>query len=81
MPVTYYVALPFVETEDGVSPAEAQECQSHVSAVRRAEALSRTAPNVGAVAFRRTGDPNVGQFDDATVIKSFGIVPERLDEL
>ena len=28
MAVTYYVALPFIRTEDGVAPAEAQECQS-----------------------------------------------------
>jgi hypothetical protein len=81
MPVTYYVALPFVETEEGVSPGQAQECHTDISAIRRADVLSRTAPNVGAIAFKRVGDPNVGQFDDATIIRSFGLVPERLDEL
>lgn len=81
MSVTYYVALPFVETDDGIAPAQAQECQSEGAALRRAEALSRTAPNVGAIAFRRAGDPNLGQFEDATIIRRFGIVPERLDEL
>jgi len=37
MAVTYYVALPFIQTEDGVVPGEAQECQSEGTAIRRAE--------------------------------------------
>jgi len=81
MPVTYFVALPFVGTEEGVAPAQAHECQSYGAAVRQAEVLSRTAPNVGAIAFSRTGDPDVGQFNDAKIIRTFGMVPERLDEL
>jgi hypothetical protein len=28
MAVTYYVALPFIRTEDGTAPDETQECQS-----------------------------------------------------
>ena len=28
MSVTYYVALPFVRTEDGIAPGEAKECLS-----------------------------------------------------
>src|SRR5262249_28066647 len=81
MPVTYFVALPFVGTEEGVAPAQAHECQSYGAALRQAEALSRTPPNVGAIAFSRTGDPDVGQFNDAKIIRTFGMVPERLDEL
>ena len=30
------------------------------------------AGNVGAIAFSRTGDPDVGQFEDAVVLKTFG---------
>ena len=41
MSVTYYVALPFVRTEDGIAPGEAKECPNEPSAVRRAEAMSR----------------------------------------
>jgi hypothetical protein len=29
----------------------------------------------GAVAFKRAGDPNVGEFSDAIVLKKFGDVP------
>ncbi len=81
MSVTYYVALPFVPTEDGIAAGQAQECNSEFSAIRQAESLSRKPPNVGALAFKRTGDPSLGSFADATVLKTFGDVPENLDEL
>jgi hypothetical protein len=81
MSVTYYVALPFVPTEDGIAAGLAQECTNEFSAIRQAESMSRKPPNVGALAFKRTGDPSIGSFADATVLKSFGDVPENLDEL
>ncbi len=81
MSVTYFVALPFTETEDGMLAAgQAQEMPSEGSAIRRAEALARKPEHVGALAFKRTGDPGQGQFGDATVLKTFGIVPDRLEE-
>jgi hypothetical protein len=67
---TYYVALPFIRTEDGAAPGEAQECQSEAAAIRRAEGMSRDPANAGAVAY-----PNVGEFSDAVVLKKFGDVP------
>ena len=79
--VTYYVALPFAFADDGVAPGEAAECQSALTAIRRAEALSRVAENVGAVAFSRTGDPAIGEFSDAVVLKAFGDVPGDLSAL
>jgi len=81
MSVTYYVALPFLRTEDGVAPGEAQEMPNEGAAIRRAEAMSRDAANAGALAFKRSGDPNMGNFNDATILKSFGDVPANLDEL
>ena len=77
--VTYYVALPFIRTED--APGEAKECQSEAAAIRRAEGMSRHPANAGAIAFKRAGDPNVGEFSDAVVLKKFGDVPEDLSEL
>jgi hypothetical protein len=64
MAVTYYVALPFIRTDDGTAPGEAQECQSEAAAIRRAEEMSRDPANAGAVAFKRAGDPNVGEFSE-----------------
>jgi hypothetical protein len=81
MPVTYYVALPFVRTEDGVAPGEAKEMPNEGAAIRQAEAMSRDPANAGALAFKRSGDPNMGNFGDATILKTFGEVPTNLDEL
>ena len=81
MTVTYYVALPFLRTEDGVVPGEAQEMPNEGAAIRRAESMSRAPTNAGALAFKRSGDPNIGTFNDATILKSFGDVPANLDEL
>ena len=47
MAVTYYVALPFIRTEDGTAPGEAQECQSEAAAIRRAEGMSRDPAQCG----------------------------------
>lgn len=80
MSVTYYVALPFVGTDEGIAAGQAQECPNEPAAIRRAEAMSRDPAHVGALAFKRTGDPSLGQFGDAAVLKSFGRVPENLDE-
>ena len=79
--VTYYVALPFVPSDDGVVAGEAVECFNPNSAVMRAEALSRKPGIVGAAAFNRTGDPATGDFGEATVIRKFGDVPGDLSTL
>ena len=36
---------------------------------------------VGAVAFSRSGDPATGDFNDATVTRKFGDVPDNLTSL
>ena len=62
----------------GTAPGAVQESQNEGAAVRRAEGMSRHPANVGAIAFKRSGDPNVGEFSDAVVLKSFGDVPKDL---
>lgn len=79
--VTYYVALPFVFSDDGIAPGEAVECLSANAAVMRAEALSRKPGHAGAIAFSRTGDPSSGDFGDAKLIRKFGDVPDDLSAL
>ena len=72
--VTYYVALPFVRTDDGELVAgEAQEKQTATAALNEARRMAEKA--AGAVAFSRQGDPGTGEFEDAKVIKTFGEVP------
>ena len=81
MSVTYYVALPFIRTEDGSAPGQAQECPGESGAIRKAELMSRNPANTGAIAFKRTGDPSMGNFSEAIVLKVFGEVPNNLDEV
>jgi hypothetical protein len=79
--ITYYVALPFIATDEGIVAGEPTECLNLLGVVAKAEALSRKQGNVGAVAFSRTGDPATGDFGDAKVIKRFGKVPDDLSGL
>jgi|SRR5712692_8735214 hypothetical protein len=76
--VTYYVALPFLQDDTGSLVAgDGEEFQSPSAAIHRAEVLSRTAGNIRAVAFSRTGDPSIGEFTDAIILRKFGDVPNR----
>ena len=80
--VTYYVALPFLQDDAGSPVAgAAEECQNSTAALRRAETMSRMAGSIGAVAFSRTGDPMIGEFGDAKLLRAFGNVPDDLSGL
>ncbi|MBB4382969.1 hypothetical protein [Bradyrhizobium sp. SBR1B] len=79
--VTYCVALPFIFSDDGLAAGEAVECFSANAAVMRAEALSWKPGHAGAIAFSRTGDPSIGDFSDAKLIRKFGDVPDDLSTL
>ena len=76
--VTYWAVLPFVRDEDGnLCPDEAVECPSPAAAAARARALA--AKGAGAVAFSRTGDPEVGEWADAVVVSRVGDTPADLE--
>lgn len=76
----YYVALPFTPVEGGLAPGQAVECPNGAAAIRRAQAMSANESNAGAVAFSRSGDANLGEFEDAVILKSFGEVPDDFTE-
>ena len=79
MPVTYFVAIPFVRNKEGeLVPGEAQDRQSASAAESLARKMALT--SAGAVAFSRTGEPATGDFEDAVVLRSFGEVPS-MEEL
>jgi hypothetical protein len=74
--------MPFVQDDTGSPVAgAAEECQSLSGALRRAEILSRTAGSISAIAFGRTGDPSIGEFSDAQLLRKFGQVPDDLSGL
>ena len=72
--VTSFVVLPFIRDDEGELIAEeGVEAPSAFSAQRRAQAMLST--KAGAVAFSRTGDPSVGEFEDAVVLGRYGETP------
>jgi hypothetical protein len=74
--------MPFLQDDTGSLVAgAAEECQSLSGALRRAEILSRAAGSIGAIAFSRTGDPSIGEFSDAQLLRKFGQVPDDLSGL
>lgn len=77
--LTYHVVLPFSPDDDGVLQAgEPQEVQSAGLAISRAQRLVAT--KGGAVAFSRTGDPALGDYQDGVLLGRFGNLPDDLTE-
>lgn len=79
--LNYFVALPFVVGDDGPEPSEATECTSANAVIMRAESMARKEGCIGALAFSRSGDPMIGEFSDAVLLRAFGEVPTDLGGL
>jgi hypothetical protein len=45
------------------------------------ETMYRREPNVGAIAVSRSGDSNVGEFNDTVIFKTFREVPTNRDDV
>jgi hypothetical protein len=71
----YYVALPLVHVDGGLASGEAVECPYAAAAIRHAQALACSEAIAGAVAFLRRGSPDLGEFEDAVILKTLGEVP------
>lgn len=75
--VTYFVVLPFVRDTDGELVAEeAAEAPNGHSATSRARSM--VGRKAGAIAFSRTGDPALGDFEDAVILGRYGETPADL---
>jgi hypothetical protein len=74
--MTYYVALAFTKSEDDgeVVACDPKEARSAEQAIRMAGSLAAGDGHCGAIAFSRTGDPALGDFDDAVILKTVGEV-------
>jgi hypothetical protein len=77
--MTYYVALAFTRSEDGeIVACEPKEARSSDQAIRMASTMAKVEGHCGAIAFSRTGDPALGDFDDAVILKTVGEVDAGL---
>jgi len=74
--MTYYVALAFKRSEDNgeVVACDPKEARTADQAIRMAGSLAVVEGHCGAIAFSRTGDPALGDFDDAVILKTVGEV-------
>ena len=73
--ITYHVVLAFVHSEEGdLVVGDAVEASSAAAAIGRACAIAGT--KAGAVAFSRTGDPELGEYGDAVILARFGETPD-----
>lgn len=78
--VTYFVVQSWQLGRKGVLiPDDAMEAPSEQAAAARARFLAAT--RAGAIAFARTGDPDLGVWEDAVVLCQHGLVPTDLMEL
>jgi hypothetical protein len=79
--MTYYVAMAFTKPYDDsgdIVACEPKEARSSEQAVRLADSLARRDGHCGAIAFSRTGDPTLGDFEDAVILKTVGEVDTGL---
>jgi hypothetical protein len=79
--MTYYVALAFRKTEDDggdIVACDPKEARSLEQAIRMARSLAAKEGHCGAIAFARTGDPASGDFEDAVILKTVGVVDAGL---
>ena len=75
---TYHVALAIGRTEEGDLVVEdAVEAASPAAAVGRARQIASR--KVGAIAFSRSGDPDLGEYSDAVILARFGETPAEIE--
>jgi len=78
--LTYFVVQAFQATKGGGitadEPRQARDQQHALHLLERYRSV-----RAGAVAFRRTGDPSTGDWEDAVIIARFGRVPGEVDAL
>lgn len=73
--MTDYVPFTFKRSEyRDIVACEPKEARSSSQAICMAETLATTEGHCGAIAFSRTGDPALGDFEDAVILKAVGEV-------
>ena len=75
--ITYFAVLPFSRTDEGDFLAEAA-IERRTADQARAIASRMAGAERGAVAFSKTGDPQLGKWDDAVILGRCGDVPDDI---
>ncbi|GJE41325.1 hypothetical protein [Methylobacterium soli] len=71
---TINVVMPVIRSKKGkLEPGTALMFKSADEAKRRAERVAQNGP--GAIAFSRSGDPDLGEYDEPVVLGTYGTVP------
>jgi hypothetical protein len=70
--MTYYVVLAFRRSEENgdIVAGDPKEARSADQAIRMAGSLAVAEGHCGAIVFSRTGDPALGDFEDAVILKT-----------
>ncbi len=77
--ITYYVVQSFQVGRKGVLiPDDPREALTARGAMAAAERLAKE--RAGAFAFAKSGDPATGEYEDAVVLCTFGLVPAEAME-
>jgi hypothetical protein len=61
-------------TKVGIVACDPKEARSSEQAIRIADSLAKHDGQCGAIAFSRTGDPALGDVEDAVILKTVGEV-------
>jgi hypothetical protein len=75
--VTIHVVQAFEQREDGIAAAEPKACPSAASARTLAARLASN--HVGVIAWSRTGDPELGDWQPAVELVRTGTIPDEFD--
>lgn len=69
--------------DDGgeIARVDPKEARSSEQAIRMANSLAKREGHCGAIAFSRTGDPALGDFEDAVILNTVGEVDLGLTSL
>jgi hypothetical protein len=73
--IAQFIAMPIDRTDQGLVAGEAFKCASPQAAIERARGYWKVFGHAGAIAFVRSGYPDV----TTTVLRRFGSVPEELE--
>ena len=73
--ITQFVVVPFDYSDSGIVAGEPIGCPNPAAAIERAHGLWKTFGHAGAIAFSRTTDFEIGEFDTKRILRRFGQVP------